>query len=250
MPKVFVHGNPETSALWRVLFGELRARGIDDLTALSPPGFGAPAPKGWEPTRDHYRDWLIEQLDGLGGDVDLVGHDWGAGHVYGVLAERPDLVRSWAADCAGLIHRDYVWHDLAQAWQTPGAGEAAVAAMFGVTAQERAAGLTAVGIPEDIANDIAAEQNEETGRCVLALYRSAAQPAMRELGEQLQSAARRPGLVIVATEDPYAGTRDMAMEVANFLGANTKILEGLGHWWMFDGAKTAADALAAHWADL
>ena len=41
MPKVFVHGNPETSALWRVMFEELAARGIDDVTALSPPGFGA-----------------------------------------------------------------------------------------------------------------------------------------------------------------------------------------------------------------
>ena len=39
---------------------------------------------------------------------------------------RPDLVRSWATDCAGLAHPDYVWHDMAQAWQTPEVGEAAI----------------------------------------------------------------------------------------------------------------------------
>ncbi len=97
MPRVFVHGNPETSALWRPLFGELASRGVDDLHAISPPGFGAPLPEGFAPTQIGYRDWLIGKLEAFGGDVDLVGHDWGAGHVFGVLAERPDLLRSWAA---------------------------------------------------------------------------------------------------------------------------------------------------------
>jgi pimeloyl-ACP methyl ester carboxylesterase len=41
MPKVFVHGNPETADLWSVLFEVLRESGVDDLIALSPPGFGA-----------------------------------------------------------------------------------------------------------------------------------------------------------------------------------------------------------------
>jgi len=91
MPKAFVHGNPETSAVWSVLFDELEAKWIDDLVALSPPGFGASLPEGFEATQTGYRNWLIQQLEQLGGNVDLVGHDWGAGHVYGVLAERPDL---------------------------------------------------------------------------------------------------------------------------------------------------------------
>ena len=86
MPKVFVHGNPETSAIWSVLFYELKTKGLEDIEVLSPPGFGAPVPNGFEATQTGYRDWLIQQLEDLGGDVDLVGHDWGAGHVYGVLA--------------------------------------------------------------------------------------------------------------------------------------------------------------------
>jgi len=247
MPKVFVHGNPETSALWGVLFEELKLRGVDDLEALSPPGFGTPVPEGFEPTQLGYRDWLIRELESRGGDVDLVGHDWGAGHVYGVLAERPDLLRSWAADCAGLVHRDYVWHDLAQAWQTPEVGEQAVGAMFGMPAADRAATWASLGLPPDVAEAIAAEQNEEMGRCVLALYRSASQPAMAELGERLEGTARRPGLVLIASEDPYTGTPEMCASVAADLGARTVTLQGLGHWWMFEGSKPAAEALVAHW---
>ena len=247
MPKVFVHGNPETSALWRVLFDELEERGVADLRAVSPPGFGAPVPQGFEATRVGYRDWLIGELERLGGDIDLVGHDWGAGHVYGVLAERPDLLRSWAADCAGLVHADYVWHAGALAWQTPEGGEQLIAAMLATPVEESAAGMASLGIPEDVARELAAAQNEEMGRCILALYRSAAQPEMVILGERLRSTARRPGLVFFASDDPYAGTPEMSAAVAADLGAQSVTLEGLGHWWMFGGSKVAAQALVAHW---
>ncbi len=247
MPKVFVHGNPETSALWSPLFEELKSRGIEDLVALSPPGFGAAVPEGFERTCVAYRDWLIGELERLGGAVDLVGHDWGAGHVYGVLAERPDLLRSWAADCAGLIHPDYTWHDAAQAWQTPEVGEQAVAAMFGMPAAQRAATWASLGIREDVADAIAAEQDDEMGRCVLCLYRSAKQPAMAALGQRLLTTPKRPGLVIIASDDSYAGSPEMASSVASALGARTVTLQGLGHWWMFEGSEIAANALVEHW---
>ena len=247
MPKAFVHGNPETSALWSVLFDKLKAQGIDDLIALSPPGFGAPLPEGFEATQIGYRSWLIQQLEELGGNVDLVGHDWGAGHVYGVLAERPDLLRSWAADCAGLIHPDYIWHDLALAWQTPDVGEEAIAAMFDLPEGEGTAMLVSFGIPQDVASVIAAEQNDVMGQCVLSLYRSATQPAMANLGGQLKVIDKPPGLVIIASEDIYTGTPEMCAAVAADLGADTITLEGLGHWWMFEGATLAVEPLIKHW---
>jgi pimeloyl-ACP methyl ester carboxylesterase len=246
--KAFVHGVPETSALWRTLVDELAARDIDDVTLLSPPGFGAPEPLGWQATRANYCAWLIGELEVLGGDVDVVGHDWGAGHVYGVLEQRPDLLRSWAADCGGLLHPNYVWHELARAWQTPEVGEQVVAGMNERNLQERSAGLIDLGLPPDIASAIAAEQNETMTRCILSLYRSAAQPALHELGQRLLGTKQRPGLVIIATEDHYTGTPEMASLVASTLGARTFTLEGLGHWWMFEGASAAADALVEHWA--
>jgi len=46
---------------------------------------------------------------------------------------------SSATDIAGCFDPDYAWHDLAQVWQTPGAGEAAVSQMTQMPAAERAA---------------------------------------------------------------------------------------------------------------
>lgn len=248
MPKVFVHGVPETGAIWSALVDQLKSRGVGDIQLLTPPGFGAPVPKGFEPSQSNYRDWLVAELEALGGPVDLVGHDWGAGHVFGVLAARPDLIRSWTADSAGLIHPEYTWHDLAQAFQTPEAGEQAVQAMMGGAPADRAAMLAGLGIPSETAARVSAGQNEEMARCILALYRSAVQPAMANLGMRLVDASRRPGLIFIPTEDHFAGTEPMYTEVAMRLGAQTLPLKGFNHWWMFgDGAEMAADALIAHW---
>ena len=247
MPKVFVHGNPENSRLWDVLFDELRLRGVEDLVALSPPGFGATVPDGFEATRTGYQSWLIDQLTQLGGNIDLVGHDWGALHVYGVLAERPDLLRSWAADVAGILHPDYVWHDHAQAWQAPGVGEAAIKEMFGLPVDEAAELLTAFDIPIEHARALASDMDGIMGECVLSLYRSAAQPEMAQLGQRLAATEKRPGLVFLATEDTFTGTHAMCESMADVLGAKIHRLQGLGHWWMFAGASAAADALVAHW---
>jgi hypothetical protein len=71
MPKAFVHGVPETSAIWGALVDELETRGIGDITLLTPPGFGAPVPQGWEPNRSNYCNWLLAELEALGGNVDL-----------------------------------------------------------------------------------------------------------------------------------------------------------------------------------
>ena len=247
MTKFFVHGNPETSHIWDSLIEALTERGVGDVTAISPPGFGCPLPEGFEPNQLGYRQWLIDRLEAAGGGVDLVGHDWGAGHVYGVLAERPDLVRSWAADCAGLIHPDYTWHDAAQAWQTPDVGEEVIKAMLSAPEVERKNGLMELGIPEAVAMKMARAQNETMGRCILELYRSASEAKMSQLGERLGQLDLPPGLVLIATEDHYAGTRAMHESVAQSLGAGTLVMEGLGHWWMFSGREQAADALIEFW---
>ena len=120
-PAVFVHGNPETAAIWDPIAQELDR----EIIRLSPPGFGNPVPAGFEVSVIGYREWLIDELTQLGEPVDLVGHDWGGAHVVGVAMTRPDLLRSWASDTLGIFEPDYVWHELAQTWQTPGAGESA-----------------------------------------------------------------------------------------------------------------------------
>lgn len=247
MTVVFVHGNPETSAIWGPLTAVL---GRDDFVLLSPPGFGAPLPDGFGATYPEYRDWLEGQLRTIDGPIDLVGHDWGGGHVMNVVMRRPELVRSWATDVVGLFDADYVWHDMAQVWQTPGAGEELIANMMSGGVAGRTEMLVSLGFPADIAAAVAEHQNDDMATAILALYRSAAQPAMAEEGRALESAAARPGLSLLATEDPYIGANDNRRRAAERAGARTEVLEGLGHWWMLEDPKRGAAALTSFWETL
>jgi pimeloyl-ACP methyl ester carboxylesterase len=245
MTVVLVHGNPETDAVWGPLVCELRR---DDVVPLSPPGFGAPVPEGWGATVEEYRLWLVGELEALGEPVDLVGHDWGGGHAANVAMTRPDLLRSWCSDVLGIFEPDYVWHDLAQIWQTPGAGEEAAAAMVTDPAT-RAAGLVARGVTPDVAEEMARSWTD-MARCMLALYRDAAQPAMARLGEHLPAAAARPGLAIQAADDHFVGTDDMRRRAAERAGARVAVLDRLGHWWMLQDPAPGAAVLTEFWASL
>ncbi|NTY60567.1 alpha/beta fold hydrolase [Mycolicibacterium sphagni] len=247
MTVVLVHGNPETDAIWGPLVAEL---GRDDVVRLSPPGFGAPLPADFPMTYLAYRDWLEAELERFDAPVDLVGHDWGGGHVINLVMHRPELVRSWASDVLGILHPDYVWHDMAQVWQTPDAGEELVEAMIGGSVEDRVPQLTLLGIPEDVATELAVAQGPEMGRAILALYRSATQPAMAEAGRSLPNAAARPGLSLLATEDTYVGSDDLRRDAAARAGARTEVLDGLGHWWMLQDPARGAQALSDFWASL
>jgi pimeloyl-ACP methyl ester carboxylesterase len=240
MPVVLVHGNPETEAIWNDLRPHLARK---DVVTLSPPGFGAPVPDGFGATSDDYLAWLVNEVEALEAPVDLVGHDWGGGHVARLACARPELIRSWTIDIAGCFDPDYTWHDRAQVWQTPQAGEADVAGMAAAPLADRAERFQRLGMTAEIAGQVAAAVNEVMGRCILALYRSARQPAMTEWGKALPAAKARPGLVIIATEDHYTGGEVLARRSAERAGAQVAVLEGLGHWWMCQDPKRGAAVL-------
>ena len=250
MTRVFVHGNPETAAIWGPLLDALRDRGESDLVCLSAPGFGAPRPEGFGAGPAEYVDWLVGEIEAIGSQVDVVAHDWGAGHLMGVLDRRPDLLRSWAADCAGIFHANYVWHDMAQAWQTPDVGEQVVAAMVDTPAEERQAMYASLGMSESVAQALVDEMDPSLGSCILDLYRGAAQPYMADLGRRLGATNSLPrGLVLDATADAYSSP-DLGRDMAERLGASIFSMEGEGHWWMCSVAATAADGLIEFWSTL
>lgn len=246
--KVFVHGNPETSEIWSLLVEELQQQGVNNIVLLTPPGFGAATPVDWGGTVREYRDWLLAELEAIGGEIDIVGHDWGAGHVFGVLAERPDIVRSWAADCAGLLHPEYQWHDAAQGWQAPELGEQMVAGMVAMPDDQFVDAFSGLGMTPEIAATVKSHINDDMARCILSLYRDAAQPVMVELGKKLAAAQPRNGLVIIAENDHFAGTEVTMTEVAHGLGAKIAKLSDVGHWWMCEKPQEAARMLLSHWA--
>lgn len=247
MPAVFIHGVPETTAIWRQLLTHLSRR---DVVTLAPPGFGAPVPDGFTATADAYFEWLVGELERLDGPIDLVGHDWGGGHVLRIAIQRPDLIRSWTTDIAGCMDPDYVWHDLARTWQTPLVGEGAVAMVLAAPRALRIDRYTGFGVEADAAASMADAFDQAMGRCILALYRSARQPAMKDWGAQLEKAAARPGLVIIPTADAYTGGEALAQRSAVRAQARVARLDGRGHWWMCEDPAGGAAALDTFFATL
>ncbi len=122
--------------------------------------------------------------------------------------------------------------------------------MLGGAVQDRAEQMAALGIPMYVATAIAAAQGPEMGRAILLLYRSAAQPAMAEAGRALENAATRPGLSLLATDDPYIGSDELRRRAADRAGARTEVLDGLGHWWMVQDPARGAAALTRFWETL
>jgi pimeloyl-ACP methyl ester carboxylesterase len=242
---VLVHGNPEIDAIWDPLVTALDREAI----RLSPPGFGAPLPEGFEPSPEAYRAWLAGELEAIGEPVDLVGHDWGGGHVVNVAMTRPELLRTWASDAIGVFHRDYVWHERAQIWQREPDGEEWVRMLLSATPDQRAQTYASRGMAGHIALLVGAAFSQTMGDAILSLYRAARQPVMAELGEGLARAAQRPGLVVLATKDDAVGTPEQRREVAATAGAEVVDIDG-GHWWLTEpaGAKAGAAALKAFWS--
>jgi pimeloyl-ACP methyl ester carboxylesterase len=247
MPAVFVHGNPETPAIWGPL---LKVLSRTDVVTLHLPGFGIPAPTGFGATRDDYVAWMINELEGIDGPIDLVGHDWGGVLVARVACLRPDLLRSWVCDVTGLLHPDYIWHDFAQIWQTPGAGEQYWADTLATPAQNRVDLFVAIGMTPDIAAELVAASDEEMARCVLALYRSAIQPAMVEWGAEAQAATARPGMAMINTADPFVNHQSLGEEMGRRMGAHVEIMQDIGHWWMMQDAQHGAEVLERFWSTL
>lgn len=252
MAIVLLHGNPETPAVWAPLTAALVASGVDRASIHAPqlPGFGCLAPDGFGATRDEYVEWftgVLESIVSVSGPVDLVLHDWGGGIGMRVVSLRPDLVRSWACDVLGLFHPDYVWHDFAQIWQTPGAGEEYFEQVLATPLAERIVGYEAIGIARPTADELAAASDAEMARCVLALYRSAAQPAMAAWGAELGPAGSRPGLALIAPHDPFVRGLDLAPQMAESLGARSVVLDDQGHWWMLGDPEGSARLLMEFW---
>lgn len=247
MAIVFVHGVPETSAIWRPLVAEFRR---DDVVLVSPPGFGSPVPEGFDATSDTYAAWLVAELEvivaGSGAPVDLVGHDWGGGHAMRAATMRPDLVGRLVTDIAGTGDARYEWHDMAKVWQTEGVGEEFVTAIAQSSIEERTNMLVGAGMTPTEAEACATANGPEMGSCILSLYRSAVQPRMHVWAEQYRNLTERPEtLVVNAHDDAYTGGPEMARRVAQGWGAAVAELDGLGHWWMMQDPTRSAAVLEA-----
>ncbi|MGH7802895.1 MAG: alpha/beta fold hydrolase [Candidatus Binatia bacterium] len=244
MPIVLVHGVPETNHLWNGVRASL-AR--NDVIVLSLPGFGCPRPAGFGSTKEEYVDWLIGEFEKIGKPVDLVGHDWGGGFTIRVASLRPDLLRSWVSDAAGLSDVDFEWHEFAKIWQTPGAGEEFWKQQLAMSVDERAATFTSFGVPLAEARDLTSRIDRTMADSILALYRSAV-----DVGREWAPAIKditTPGLVVIPELDPFLHA-DKAEASAKQAGSKVVRLAGLGHWWALQDPKRGAEMLTDFWKSL
>jgi pimeloyl-ACP methyl ester carboxylesterase len=246
MTVVLVHGVPETAALWDPLREVL---GRSDVEALSLPGFGSPRPDGFGATKEEYVDWLVGELEARqGGEpVDLVGHDWGGGFTVRLVSTRPDLVRSWVTDAAGIGDIDFEWHDFAKLWQTPGAGEEFFEGMLATSDEGRGDVFVASGVPRERAVRLGRGLDATMADSILSLYRSAVDVG-KEWGPDFADIPA-PGLILIPSDDQFLDA-DGARAGAKRTGASVAELDGVGHWWMLQDPEQGAAVLRAFWATL
>ena len=232
-----MHGVPDSPALWDPIRARLRRR---DVVTPTLPGFdGTPLPDGFGATSDEYAAWLIDDIVRVGVPVDLVGHDWGGLLALRIASLRPDLVRTLATG-SGPLDVEYVWHDTAQLWQTPGAGEELMKLFAGTVAVE---GLVNGGVPRDYAERAVARVDERMKDAILKLYRSAIDVSARwapDLG-----AIRAPALVVWPSDDPFVEHR-FGVRLAERIHATLLTVDG-GHWWPLAQPETVAAALEQLW---
>ncbi len=234
---VFLHGVPETSALW----DKIRANFDEETVALSMPGFGCPRPDGFGATKDDYAEWLVGELETFDAPVDLVGHDWGALLTYRVASTRGDLLRSWTADIANGAHPNVGWHRFARVWQTPGEGEAYFKDVHETPLESMAEAYERFHLNHDDALTLASWSDETMGSCILDLYRSATPNVYHSWGAQFAPTSA-PGLILHAELDQF-GNEEMSREVAETFGAREAMLSGVGHWWALESPREAADVI-------
>ncbi|NBC21120.1 MAG: alpha/beta fold hydrolase [Alphaproteobacteria bacterium] len=243
MRVLFVHGVPDTPAMWSAL---IEALALPDEAVLRPalPGFGTAPPAGFRPTKEAYVDWLIDQAQAAGdaGPLHLVGHDWGALLVLRAASLRPDLFASWAVSNA-LIDGQYRGHMMARLWATPLVGELVMA---GMREGALARALADQGLPEALARHEAAQMDATMKRCILGLYRSAR--GLRLGGDWESGLENLPprGLILWGEEDPYVpiATAERFSRRWNY---PLHVEHGAGHWAVVERAEEMAEQLRGFW---
>lgn len=246
--KFFLHGVPDSPAIWRPLIAELA---LGNMTVAVPalPGFTGPLPAGFAATKEAYADWAmgeIERLAAANGPVDLVGHDWGAIIVQRVAMVRPDLVRSWVLSNA-VIDPDYRGHRVARIWNTPLLGELFMAVSG---TRKLVQSLIDQGVPADVAAEEGRQwANKDKRRAILKLYRSANGLNFGVDWARELDALKGPGALIWGEGDPYVDI-DVAERAAARHGVALNRIAGAGHWAIAQRPGEVAAALKGFWATL
>lgn len=243
--KLFLHGVPDSPAIWRPLLEQLKLP-EDQIYTPTLPGFDDSLPTGFAATKEAYVEWFLGEMERLyrqHGAIDAVGHDWGALIVQRAAMVRPDLFRSWVISNA-VIEPEYRGHRLAQIWSMPILGE-----IFMSLARpgKLAANLLDGGVPADIAYEEAAQwAMADKRRAILTLYRSA--KGLRFDDQWIADIPKLPknGALIWGEDDPYVGL-DVAQRFIRLADFPLFQIPGAGHWAIAQRPAEFAAHLKSFW---
>ena len=249
MAVMFIHGVPETGAIWEPL---VKALDIDEGTWRAPtyPGFGSePQPEGFNPTLENYALWLADQVDELvlstGGPIDIVGHDFGAALALRVSSTHPQNVRSWSL-MNSLIDSSLKPHLPARLLKAPWIGRLILSTFRSKRLMRRF--YLQQGVPIELADQEASNITIEMRRCISSIYRSS-DPQLAETWEAELNQLPQHGLLIFGDRDPYVPIT-AAQRFANCWDAALHIETGAGHWAFAEHPNEIALVLKSFWRNL
>jgi pimeloyl-ACP methyl ester carboxylesterase len=219
----------------------VRAQLQDESIAVNLPGMGGRLPPHFGATKDDYADWLRATLQEIEGPIDLVGHDWGALLTVRIATALSPPLRSWSVDAAHGFHPNYNW---------PRSVRIALRdRSLDPWLRDGPARLVRLGVTPALAASMATAHTDQTSATLLALYRSALPNVHADWGAAATRPTDAPGLVMLAAADPY-GDEALSIEFAHRLGARTVRFDTLGHSWMVEDPRRAAEALQSFWSSL
>ena len=238
-PVLFLHGNPDSSEIWRDVIDPLSRR----FRCLAPdlPGFGrTPAPESFDCSLDSMSCWVNSLLDKLapGENVHLVGHDFGAIFAMAFAIRNPGRIGHIAVGGFPFFP-DYRWHFWGRVWRTPILGEISMLSMNRwLFAREMRAGGPKLG--DDHVERAYRFLTGPTKRLILRLYRATDPGNFAAWQSGLEALlARKPTLVLWGEKDPFVP----ADYTERFPGARIVRFPDCGHWFPAEEAEAVAALL-------
>ena len=240
-PVLLLHGNPDSSLLWR----DVTAALSDRWRCLAPdlPGFGRSGePTDFDCTLPHMAQFIDHLIDALGIDqpINLVGYDIGATYGLAWAVTNPAKVRRLAILNANFFS-DYKWHPFARLWRIPVVGEIVMA---GLTESGFARGMLsgAPQIPPEKAREAAKLVTPAAKRMALRHYRALDSAVFRGWEDRLRDLTRDvPTIVCWGDRDPV-----IAPTVAERFGAReVHHFTENSHWLPLEAPDRLAERLDA-----
>jgi len=238
-PTLFLHGNPDSSILWRGIIAKLKSR----FRCIAPdlPGFGhSGIPKAFKyslPELSQFIDDLVIALK-IRDPLNLVVHDFGGPYGLAWAVKHPEKIRGLAV-INTIFFSDYRWHSWAKIWRTWPLGELSMATTTG-WAFRTMMRKNAPRLSEEHLRETYSLFQPRTRKMVLDLYRATDPKNYKGWEDELlQLTARVPAIVLWGDRDPY-----VSLAYAERFGAKQVVhYADYGHWLPAENPEDVARRL-------